>query len=64
MLLKSYSWHYIEAITFNLSNKNNHLWNDMFTVLSANFAQISETQTESWYKLNYQIEPKTNKGKC
>ena len=29
---------YIEAITFNLSNKNNYPWNDMITVLSANFA--------------------------
>ena len=55
---------YIEAITFNLSNKDNHLWNDMITVLSANFAQVSATQTEFWCKLNYQIEPKTNKGKC
>ena len=26
--------YYIEAVTFNLSNKNNHLWNDMVTVLS------------------------------
>ena len=30
--------YYIEVITFNISNKNNHLWNDMITVLSANFA--------------------------
>ena len=35
----------------------------MITVLSANFAQVSATQTEFWCKLNYQIEPKTNKGK-
>ena len=55
--------YYIEAITFNLSNKNNHQWNDIITVLSANFAQVSATQTEFWCKLNYQIEPKTNKGK-
>ena len=38
--------YYIEAITFNLSNKDNHLRNDMITVLSANFAQVSATQTE------------------
>ena len=37
--------YYIEAITFNLSNKDNHLSNDMITVLSAKFAQVSETQT-------------------
>ena len=60
---KLYTNYYIEAITFNLSNKDNHLWNDMITVLSANFAQVSATQTEFWCKLNYQIEPKTNKGK-
>ena len=29
--------YYIEAITFNLSNKDKHLLNDMFTALSANF---------------------------
>ena len=38
--------YYIEAITFNLSNTNNHLRNDMITVLSAIFAQVSSTQTE------------------
>ena len=53
-----------EAITFNLSNKDKNLWNDMITVLSANFAQVSATQTEFWCKLNYQTDPKTNKGKC
>ena len=37
---------YIETITFNLSNKDNHLWNDMITALSAKFAQVSATQTE------------------
>ena len=36
---------YIEAITFNLSDKDNHLYNDMITVLSVNFAQVSATQT-------------------
>ena len=61
---KLYTNYYIEAITFNLSNKDNHLWNDMITVLSANFAQVSATQTDFWCKLNYQIQPKTNKGKC
>ena len=35
----------------------------MITVLSANFAQVSATQTEFRCKLNYPIEPKTNKGK-
>ena len=54
----------IEAITFNLSNKDNHLWNDMIAVLSAKFTHVSATQTVFWCKLNYQIEPKTNKGKC
>ena len=38
--------YYAEAITFSLSNKDNHLRNDMITVLSANFAQFSATQTE------------------
>ena len=32
------------------------------TVLRANFAQVSVTQTEFWCKLKYQIEPKTNNG--
>ena len=36
----------IEAITFNLSNKDNYLLNDMITVFSAKFAQGSATQTE------------------
>ena len=35
----------------------------MITIVSANFAQVSATQTEFWYKLNHQIERKTNKGK-
>ena len=52
---------YIEAITFNLSNKGKHLWNDIIT---GNFEQVSATQTELWCKLNHQIEPKPNKGKC
>ena len=56
--------YYIEAITFNIKNKDNHLWTDMITVLSASFAQVSSTHTEFWCKLNYQIEPKTNKSKC
>ena len=43
---------------------SNDLWNDMITYPSANFAQVSVTQTEFWCKLNYQIEPKTYKGKC
>ena len=34
---------YIEAITFNLSNKGNHLRNDMIT---GNFEQVSATQTD------------------
>ena len=44
--------YYIESITFNLSNKANHLWNDMITVLSASFVQVSATQTElsNWPK--------------
>ena len=46
---KYYTKYYIEAITFNLRN---YLWNDMITVLSANFAQVSAPQTEFWCKLN------------
>ena len=42
---------YMEAITFNLSNKDNHLWNGMITDLSANFARVSATQTKFWCKL-------------
>ena len=61
---KQYTKCYIEAITFNLSNKDKYLWNDMIILLSANFAQVSTTQTEFWCNSNYQIEPKTNKGKC
>ena len=40
---KKNTTYYIEAITFNFSNKDNHLWNDMVTALSANFAQVSAT---------------------
>ena len=47
-MLQSHSWYYIEAITFSFSNKDNHLWNDMITVLSANFAQLRATQAEFW----------------
>ena len=60
---KWYNKYYIEAITFNVYNKDNHLWNGMITVLIANFAQVSANQTEFWCKLIYQIEPKTNNGK-
>ena len=35
----------------------------MITVLSAKCAQVSATKTEFSFKLNCQIEPKTNKGK-
>ena len=51
--------YYVEAVTFNLRIKDNQLWNDM---ISANFAQVSATQTECWCKLNYQTQPKTNEG--
>ena len=51
--------YYVEAITFNLSTKDNHLWNEMITVISANFTQVSATQSEFWCKLNYQIELKS-----
>ena len=33
-------------MTFNLSNKDNYLLNTMITVLSANFARVSATETE------------------
>ena len=56
---KWYNKYYIEAITFNVNNKDNHLWNGMITVLIANFAQVIATQTEFWCKLIYQIELKT-----
>ena len=46
------------------NNKDSHIWNDMIIVPSANPEQISATQTEFWCKLNYQFEPKTNKGEC
>ena len=36
----------------------------MITVLRVNFAQVSATQTQFRCELNYQIKPKTNKGKC
>ena len=42
--------YYVEVITFDLRNKDNHLWNDMITFLSANFPQVSATQTEFWCK--------------
>ena len=54
-----YNIEYTYAMTFNLSNKDNYLWNAIITVLSANFAQVSATQTECWYKLNCETHPKT-----
>ena len=56
---KKYTKYYIEAITFNLSNRDKHLWNDMITVLSANFGYSAQLKlnSENWI----QIEPKTNK---
>ena len=50
---KKYIKYYKEALTFNLSNKDNDLWNDIITVLSGNVAQVSATQTGFWWKLNY-----------
>ena len=44
---------YYEAMNFNLSNKDSHLWNDKITVHSANFAQVSASQPKFWCKLNY-----------
>ena len=53
--------YYMEAITFNLNNKDNHLWNGMITVFNASFAQVSATQTEFWCKLceakRYKVMP-------
>ena len=49
---------------FNLSDKDDHLWNGMITVLSTNFAQVSATQTECSYKLNHKTQPKKSKGMC
>ena len=43
---------YIEALASNLSVKDNSIWNGMITVLSANFVQVSATETECWCKLN------------
>ena len=43
---------YIKAITFNLRNKDNHRWNGMIIVISANFAQVFSTQTEFYCKLH------------
>ena len=36
----------------------------MIAVLCANFALVSASQTEFWWKLNYQFETKTSKTKC
>ena len=49
----------IYAMTFNFSNKDNYLWNVMIVVLSANFTQVSATQTECWCKMNCETHPKT-----
>ena len=43
---------FIKAITFNLSNQGNYLWNDIIPVLSANFAQVSATQIRASSKQN------------
>ena len=44
---KKYIKYYIEAITFNLSNKDKHLWNNTITVLSANFAYSAQVKLNS-----------------
>ena len=54
-----YIW---EAMTFNLTDRDNQLWNGMIIVLGANFSQVSATQTECWCKLNNEIQPKRSKG--
>ena len=51
-------------MNLNFCNKDNHLWNDMISVLSTNFALVSAIQTECWCKLNYKTQPETNKGLC
>ena len=48
-------------MTFTLSNKDNYLWYTMITDLTANFAQVSATQTECYNEL--WNAPK-NKGLC
>ena len=45
-------------MTFNLSNKDNHLWNDMITVLNANFAQASATHIECLCKWTVKLSQK------
>ena len=40
--------YYIEAINFNLSNKDNHLWNDMINVLNTNFAKVKLNNDLNW----------------
>ena len=49
-------------MTLNLCNKDNHLQNDMLTVLNTNFVQVSATQTECFCKLNHETQQKINKG--
>ena len=46
----------------NLSNKDNHLWNDKITVLNPNFTQVSAAQSERTCKLNHGTQPKANKN--
>ena len=48
-------------MTFNLRNKDNYLWNAMITVLNANFAQASATQTEWTVKRPQKQRPVRNK---
>ena len=38
--------YYLEAMTYNFSNKDNHLSNDMIIFLSANFTRVGTTQIE------------------
>ena len=43
---KYYNKYHIEAMTFNIINKDNHLSNNRIIVLSANFTLVRATQTE------------------
>ena len=39
-------------------------WTSILTIRRTTIAQVSATQTECIWKLNYQTQPKTNKWKC
>ena len=56
--------HYIETITFNHSNKDNHPWNDMITALMLTLHSSAQLKLNSDVNWTIKLSQKQKKGKC